>query len=186
MEEELNQQAEAAEETGDEQKETEVVDTQPGDQKKDEDYRAKLNAQNRFLKKEGYEFKDGKWVKPEQAQSSITKEETTDDFKVTPKDYLALNNAKITEDDFDEVVDFAKYRKISVAEALKTQTLKTILAERSEQRQTAKATQIKSPRGTSQGSGDELLTKASKGQLPNDDAGIEALTAARMAKRTQK
>lgn len=30
----------------------------------DEGYRAKLNAQNRFLEKEGYTFKDGKWHKP--------------------------------------------------------------------------------------------------------------------------
>jgi hypothetical protein len=30
-----------------------------------EDYQGKLNATNRFLKKEGYEWKDGKWQRPE-------------------------------------------------------------------------------------------------------------------------
>lgn len=103
---------------------------------------------------------------------------------LSPKDYLALQQAQITADDFDEVQDFANYRKISVAEALKSPTLKTILKERVEERNTSAAMNTKSPRGMTKTSGEDLLQKAEKtGEIPDTPEGIRALQEARLARR---
>ena len=56
----------------------------------------------------------------------------TKETKVEPvdglstKDSVLLAKADIDSDDIDEVIDFAKYRKISISDALKNTTLKLI------------------------------------------------------------
>src|SRR3990167_4092897 len=68
------------------------------------------------------------------------------EMKFSPKDYLALTEAKVSSDDFDEVKDWATYRKVSISEALKDKTLQTVLREKSEQRATDAATATKARR----------------------------------------
>lgn len=114
-----------------------------------------------------------------------TKEETSN---LSPKDYLALQEAGITAQDFDEVQDFANYRKVSLAEALESSTLRTILAERKEERATAQATSTKGARGTKPKSGDDYLEKAkTTGEIPTDDKALQDLILAKQnARRTRK
>lgn len=103
---------------------------------------------------------------------------------LSPKDYLALTEAKVSSDDFDEIMEYAAFKKISVAEALKTSTLHTILGEKAEQRKTAEATNTRSSRGTSKTSGDELLLKARRtGEVPDSEEGMQNLFKARQAER---
>lgn len=106
------------------------------------------------------------------------------DLGLSPKDYLALTEKKITSEDFDEVMNWASYRKVSVSEALKDKTLQTILREKSEQRATDEATATHGRRpATTEPQGQELLRNASKGQLPDTDDGIvELVEAERKAK----
>ena len=82
--------------------------------------------------------------------------ETPQDSAVSPRDFLALKDANITADDFDEVQEFAKYKKISIADALANPTLKAILSDRAEERRTARATETHSPRGIAKTSGETL------------------------------
>jgi hypothetical protein len=99
---------------------------------------------------------------------------------LSSKDIIALMNAKVAEEDIDEVADYAKYKGISIAEALKTSTIKATLNERSEQRNTAAATNTgASRRGSSQMSEDALLSNAGSGRMPESDADIARLIAAK-------
>lgn len=110
------------------------------------------------------------------------------ELKLSPKDYLALTESKISTEDFDEVTEFASFKKLSISEALKNPTLKTIIAERVDERKTAAATQIRGgARGGSKNSGEEILRKAeSTGEVPDSDEGMKALVEARMARRIEK
>jgi len=99
----------------------------------------------------------------------------TNDF--SPKDYLALSQAGVPADDLDEVTDFAKYKGISIAEALKTPYIQTTLKEKAEERKTADATNTGGGRrGQTKTSGKELLKKfESSSELPETDEEIEKL-----------
>jgi uncharacterized phage infection (PIP) family protein YhgE len=100
------------------------------------------------------------------------------------KDSVALINAKVHEDDIDEVLDYAKYKKISIAEALKSNVVKKSLAERNEQRATAEATNTSKSRGTSSRTSEEaLLSKAKKtGEIPESEDDLARMLAARYTK----
>ena len=105
----------------------------------------------------------------------------------SPKDYLALIEAKVTSEDYEEVLRVAKVLGKPVSEALKDTTLKTILATRAEERATANATQTKGARGAAPTTGESLLQEAEqKEMVPDDDAGIQKLAEARIAARQKK
>jgi hypothetical protein len=104
--------------------------------------------------------------------------------KVAPKkssdlstlDIIAISKADIEPEDVEDVVEYAKFKGISVSEALKTPVMQTTLSQKKEMRQTALATSTGSTRrGTSQISDSQLLANASKGILPDSDADIERL-----------
>lgn len=121
--------------------------------------------------------------KAEKLAKTIKVEAKTDISKpvsMSTKDYIALVNAKINEDDIGEVEDYAKYKGISIAEALKVGVVKSLLAEKSEMRKTAQATNVSNARRSStQISPETLLAKASKLDLPENDDDIERLIKAR-------
>jgi hypothetical protein len=100
------------------------------------------------------------------------------------KDLIALMNAKVHEDDISEVEDYAKYRGISIAEALKSSVVKTLLSERAEQRNTAIATNTSKARPSSSRVPDDVILKnAAQGKLPDD---IDALVNARFNAKKNK
>lgn len=153
----------------------ETVETEPEGESVEELKKqiATLNAQ-----KEHWREKAGK-VKPSEV-------ETKQSGNLSTKDTMALIEAKVSSEDFDEVVDFANYRKISVVEALKSSTLKAILAEKAEFRATQNATQTRSPRSTTKVTGEVLVQKAKQGQLPEKQEDIEALVRAEMEAKVKK
>lgn len=104
---------------------------------------------------------------------------------ISAMDAMALMNAKVTEEeDINEVVEYAKFKNISISEALKASTVKTILAERTETRKTAQAANTgNARRGSSKLSDEQVLTNAEQGKYPDDP---EALAEARMNARKNK
>ena len=95
-------------------------------------------------------------------------------------DTVAIQNAKIHEDDIDRVERYAKENKVSIREALKDPELKAILAYREETRTTANATNTSNTRrGSTQTPADVLIANATAGKLPETDADIERLIAAK-------
>jgi hypothetical protein len=101
-------------------------------------------------------------------------------------DALLLAKADIALEDASEVVDFANYRKISIADALKNSTLKAILADRVEERKTATATNTRGGQGSKKVTGEKLLEQASKGILSEKDDDIAALVAAELESKRKK
>lgn len=96
------------------------------------------------------------------------------------KDLVAIMNAKVPEEDIDEVVEYAKYRKTSVGEILKDPIMKATLDLRAEERNTAAAANTTSGRRGSQRIPDDvLLHNASQGKMPDSPTEIARLMKAK-------
>jgi len=145
--------------------ETTVEETEDIEAIKERAAKAEELANNYKIRAEKAE-KKAKEIKPE------TKSATS----LSTKDVFALVEAKVSEDDVTEVEEFAKFKGISISEALKTSTLKAILAEKKENRQVASATNVGTARRSSTKVSDETLSdKASKGELPESDEDLRRL-----------
>jgi hypothetical protein len=131
------------------------------------------------LKKAEADLKDKKEEKTEK------KEAVKSDSKLSTFDMLALQKANIeTEDDLDEVVRWADYNKISVAEALKSNILKATLNEKAEERQSALAVNTGTGRRASGTVTDaRLMADAQKGIMPESAEDIAKLARMRIGKK---
>jgi hypothetical protein len=108
---------------------------------------------------------------------------------LSQKDLIVLIKADVTEEeDIQEVVDFAKLKNISVAEALKSSVIRTVLSEKKEERQTAEVTATGNKRGgTAAPSDKELLRRAqSKGELPEKEEDMRKLVEAQISEKAGK
>ena len=131
---------------------------------------AKLKELNKKLyeraKKAEAEAKElkSKLVKPE------PKAETVEDDDLSQGDLIAVIRAEVSPDDVGEVKDYASLKKISVAEALKTDFVKSLLKEKEEQRKSAQVANTGgSKRTSSKVSDDALLAKAQTGEVSDED-----------------
>ena len=141
--------------------------------------------------KKAQELADNYKVRAEKAEKELkgSKFEKSDtEPSLTPKDTLALMEAKVTSDDIDEVVRVSKILGKTVAETLKDKTMQTILSERAEERKTAEIAQTgKNQRGSTKTTGADLLDRAEKtGEIPEDDEGMRKIFQAKMARKIRK
>ena len=131
--------------------------------------------------KKAKELADNYKVRAEKAERAAkTKTEVKPEVKIEApslKDYVALKNADIHEDDVEDVIEYAKFKKISISNALKSTVVKATLKEKEEMRTTAQATNTGKTRGgNSKVSGEALLEKASKtGEIPEDDKSLDEM-----------
>lgn len=106
---------------------------------------------------------------------------------LTVMDGLTLAKADVHEEDLDTVTQWAKFKGVSVSEALKDKDLKVVLDTHQEERRTAQATTTGSGRGSSKVTGEQLLDAARRtGEVPETDEGMAKLAAAREAALTRK
>ena len=99
-------------------------------------------------------------------------------------DIIALSKANLEQEDVAEVLEYAKFKGISVQEAIKSSVVKATILERNEMRNTALATNTgASRRSTSQVSDEALLSNAKKGIMPESDADMARLIKARRANK---
>lgn len=115
------------------------------------------------------------------------KRETNDSLSVKDAALLQQNNVSV--EDWDEVVDYAKYKKISIGEALKSSVIQTSLRERKEERQSSDVINTGRKRGgDSKIDGNALLKKAnekySSEEMSDDE--MDALVEAREASKRRK
>lgn len=126
-------------------------------------------------------------TKPQEKETPIKPVETeTPKNEYSLKDMRALND--VHDDDVDEVVEYAKSKGISVAEAKKAPMIQSYLRDTEEKRKTAEATSTgKSKRGSSKISGIALLKKFDgTGELPESDEDMDKFVKARMTRRHLK
>lgn len=107
-------------------------------------------------------------IRAEKAEAAAKhKEPQEKPLTLSPKDAILLTRENLTEEeDIDEVIQFAGYKKVSIAEALKDKMLRSILSDRAEERKTAQAAQSKGGTPGTKVSDDALLDKLSKGEVP--------------------
>jgi hypothetical protein len=106
---------------------------------------------------------------------SQTKTETNSS-DLSTKDLYALIDAKVPESDIDEVREYAQLKKISIAEALKSTVVKSILSDNAEKRKSAEVSSTGSSKRSSGKISDAvLLEKAMKGELPDSQEDMERL-----------
>lgn len=150
-----------------------------------------LNKQlfSRAKKAEGFELKDGKWVKKtapasEQANTTTATESPKSEVQMSQTDMIAIVRADVPDEDISEIVEYATFKKISVAEALKTPFIKNVLEERAENRKVAEGTNTGANKRNSGALTDEtLLNNARKGIMPESDEDIRRLTVLQRAKK---
>jgi hypothetical protein len=98
------------------------------------------------------------------------------------KDVIYLAKADIHADDVDEVLEMARAKKWDMKRA--HEYMKPILAVRAEERDTAKGANISNVRrGPSKVTDEVLVSNASRGNLPDDEEGIERLIAAKLKQK---
>lgn len=99
---------------------------------------------------------------------------------LSTKDLLALMNAKISEDDIEDVLEYASFKKIPVSEALKSSVVKATLNDKAEERRLSVATSSGAQRRSTHKVSDEAIyANAKKGEVPETDEGYAALWRAR-------
>lgn len=133
-------------------------------------------AKNQKIRAEKAEARD---KKPEAKSESFKK-----DNDLSTMDIIALSKANIETEDMSEVLEYAKFKGISISEALKSPLIKATIAEKVEMRNTANATNTGGAKRSSGKVSDEtLIANASKGNLPESDEDIDRLVKAKMFKK---
>ena len=119
-------------------------------------------------------------AKAKQAEKSYSKQSNPE---LSTFDIIAVTKADLDEEGLKEVMDFAKYKGISVSEALKSPVIKATLAEKEENKRVAEASNTSGGRrGSSKMSDEALLINAEKGIMPDSDADIARLLKLRRAR----
>lgn len=165
--------------------------TEYQDKRKAEDisYRGKLNAQNRSLEKQGFKFnlETKQWEKPEAKPKPADTQ--VQQSALSPIDIIALTKADLPAEDIAQVQEYATFKKISVADALKDSVMSGILAQNAEVRRSAAAAQAGGgQRSATAPSGEDLLTEQEKGtgKVLETDEEMQKLWRARQARKVRK
>ena len=145
-----------SEENLDSNQETEVVGNE-------ELAKVKEIADNQRIRAEKAERELKALKKPVQAEKETPKNES-----LNLKDIRALQD--VPDEDVDEVMDFAKYKGISIAEAKTNPVIKTLLHTRKEERKTAEATSTGVERKRNNANSDSaLMDKVDNQSLADED-----------------
>ena len=156
---------------------TEEEETSKNDD--DKDYQALYENQKIRAEKAEKKLKDVPEPKKEEKDEVTSKK----DSSLSVKDSARLQQANVPVDDWDDVIDYANYKSISIAEAMKSSVVKATLAGKAEELKTANATETgKGKRGSSKVSGANSLEKfKSNGKVPEGDAELDAMLEAKYA-----
>jgi hypothetical protein len=116
-----------------------------------------------------------------EAREKLAKANTPENKQevLSTKDVLYLAKADVHEDDVSEVLEWAKFKKISVADAHKQLT--ATLQVRAEERKSAETANVSNVRrGPTTVKAETLLENAKSGKLPETDADIARLMDAKL------
>lgn len=112
-------------------------------------------------------------------------EKKADDDRLSTTDFYALTKASVLEEDIPDVAEYAKFKGISIADALKSSAVKAIISEKTETRRVAQATNTRSTRSQDTGiDGNAVLQDArTKGEDAMPEVGSKEAEAMFWARR---
>lgn len=118
-----------------------------------------------------------KKLEQELKEAKTTKPETTTANGLSVAETIALSKANVEPDDIEDIIEYAKFKKISVMDALKSPVMKATLAEKAELRKSAAAVSTGGGRRAGSGaiSDERLLADAQKGILPENETDMARL-----------
>lgn len=128
-------------------------------------------------------------VRNEKAEKALReKENEKKSGELSTKDFYALTKANVPEEDIDDVAEYAKFKGISITEAIKSSVVKATLAEKAETRRVANATQVRSTRSqNTEPDGKSILEDIkSKGEDAIPEGGSREAEAIFWARRGRK
>lgn len=112
--------------------------------------------------------------------TSTGRGETSKMDGMSPMDLIAITKANLDEEAIREAMDYAKFKKISIAEAIKSPAVKATIQLIEENKRVSEAANTGSARrGTSKISDESLIENARKGILPDSDADMKRLVSIR-------
>lgn len=121
-------------------------------------------------------------IRAEKAESELKKKAPAErggaskPSDLTARDIIAVTQAGINEEDLDEVIEYAKFKRIPVSEAIKSPIVKNLIKEKDEYRRSAQAANTGSSRkGSMKASDNMLLDNAKKGIVPSSDEEMRRL-----------
>lgn len=153
----------------------EVVDRVVARRKKDEDFKASLHEDKTKAREKLKEARKLAGLDPETGEKLKAKAEEPKNENLSLKDIRALQD--VDDEDVDEVLNFAKFKGISVAEAKVNPVIQALLKTNVETRKSAQAAQVKvSGRSSTKSNDEKILEDFAKGIAPEDP---EALARAR-------
>jgi predicted polyphosphate/ATP-dependent NAD kinase len=121
--------------------------------------------------------------KAEKLAKQVKEPTQTETDTLSTLDAIALVKANVHEDDISEVQDYARLKKMSIKDALKSNIVKALLKEKEETRTTANVTNVSNTkRGVTKLSNEAILRKASEGQ----EVPIEDVVKARWEEKRKK
>lgn len=106
------------------------------------------------------------------------------DNDLSALDAVAMVKADVHDDDIEQVIEFAKFKKLPVREALKQPLLQSMLKDSVEMRRTAQATTVKGgTRIAATPKPEDFLAKAERGEIVDSDEGMKGIFQARLARK---
>ena len=156
-----------------------IVSDEEEDEGDEIDYKSKYEAEA-VAREKAEEVARNQKIRAEKAEGKRVEKPAPSENKneLSTKDLYALMEAKIPQADIDEVIEYAKLKNIPLTEAIQSNVVKAILADKAEHRASADATNTGAARrGSSKVSDETLLANANKGIVPEDDEGMKRLIA---------
>lgn len=154
------------------------TDTDESSEESVEDIRARLAKAEELAN--NYKIRAEKAEKKSK-DAPVQRTSSQKDEGLSTMDIIALSKANLEQEDMAEVLDFAKYKGITVSEALKSNQIKATLQLNAELRNTAAATNTGGAKRSSGKVSDEaLMSSASKGNIPENDDEMDRLVRLKM------
>jgi len=146
-----------------------MVDKLVARELKNEEFKASLHAdKNKHLEsKKAYEDRMRKaGIDPETGEK-IDSKESTKSPSMDIKDIRALQD--VHDDDIEEVVEFSKFKKISIADAKRNPAIQSLLKTRAEERASALAASTQVSRRNKANSSENILNKVKNEEDMSDE-----------------
>lgn len=162
------------------QDEQESLNTEEGQDSQPDETEAKL--------KKLEEIAHNQEIRAKKAEAELKALKNKPQEKETPKNDMSLKDIRalsdVHDEDVDDILDYAKYKNITVAEAKKQPAMIALLKAKEEERKTALASNTGGgKRGISQPTDERILQDFASGKISDNDDDITRLAEARFNQR---